>query len=130
MAIAVKIDGIYPGAIVLGVPDVTEKEQIFQGTLTLTGNYGGAATHGDTVSFANIFGLTSQTVPLRVEIYEQPKAGTAPSFYNAMFCPGTTYANGVVNFSLSGTEYTQASAYSGAISTAVWKFRAWFPQGQ
>jgi hypothetical protein len=99
--------------------------------LALSGNYGGGATHGDTLSFANIFGLLSQKVPLTVKIYEQPPAGTAPSFLNAVFCPGTTIANGVVSFSSTfGTEYTQGSAYSGAIATAVWKFRAWFPQGQ
>ena len=113
--------------------DVTEREQIYQGTLTLSGNYGGAATHGDTLSFANIFGLLSQKVPLKVEIYEQPPAGTAPSFFNAVFCPGTTIANGVVSFATSfGTEYTQGNAYSGVapLAAAVWKFRAWFPQGQ
>jgi len=34
-----------------------EREQIYQGKLTLSGNYWGGATHGDTLSFANIFGL-------------------------------------------------------------------------
>jgi hypothetical protein len=101
--------------------------------LTLSGNYGGGATHGDTLSFANIFGLLSQKVPLKVEIYEQPPAGTAPSFFNAVFCPGTTIANGVVSFATSfGTEYTQGQAYAtnATLAAAVWKFRAWFPQGQ
>jgi hypothetical protein len=130
MAVAVKIDGIYPGASVLGVPDTTEREAIYQGALTLSGNYGTGTSHGDTLSFANIPGLLSQTVPLRVEIYEQPAAGTAPSFYSAIFQPGSTIANGAVNFSLAGTEYTEGSAYSGAIASAVWKFRAWFPQGK
>ncbi len=133
MAIKVTLDGGGTGANVLGVPDVTEREQIYQGTLTLSGNYGGAATHGDTLSFANIFGLLSQKVPLKVEIYEQPPAGTAPSFFNAVFCPGTTIANGVVSFATSfGTEYTEGQAYAtnATLAAAVWKFRAWFPQGQ
>ena len=133
MAIKPTLDGGGTGANVLGVPDVTEREQIYQGTLALSGNYGGAATHGDTCSFANIFGLLSTKVPLKVEIYEQPLAGTAPSFFNAVFCPGTTIANGVVSFATSfGTEYTQGQAYSAvaALAAAVWKFRAWFPQGQ
>ena len=133
MAIKVTLDGGGTGANVLGVPDVTEREQIYQGTLTLSGNYGGAATHGDTLSFANIFGLLSTKIPLKVEIYEQPPAGTAPSFFNAVFCPGTTIANGVVSVATAyGTEYTQGNAYSGVapLAAAVWKFRAWFPQGQ
>jgi hypothetical protein len=130
MAIKVTLDGVGTGTNLLGVPDVTEREQIYQGALTLSGNYGGAASHGDTLSFANIFGLLSQRPPLKVEIYEQPAAGVAPSFYSAVFQLGTTIANGAVNFSLAGTEYTQGTAYAGAIATAVWKFRAWFPLGQ
>ena len=131
MAIKVTLDGVGTGTNVLGVPDNTDREQVYQGTLTLSANYGGAATHGDTLSFSNIFGLQSQKVPLKVEIYEQPPAGTAPSFLQAVFCPGTTIANGVLSFSSAfGTEYTQGSAYAGAIATAVWKFRAWFPLGQ
>lgn len=110
--------------------DTTQREQFYTGTLTLSGNYGGASTHGDTCSFGNISGLLSQSVPIRVEIYEQPAAGTAPSFYTGVYQLGTTIANGAVNFSLAGIEYTQASAYSGAVSTAVWKFRAWFPLGR
>ena len=133
MAIKATLDGVGTGTNVLGVPDVTQREQLYQGTLTLSGNYGGAATHGDTLSFANIFGLLSTKVPLKVEIYEQPTAGTQPSFFNAVFCPGTTIANGVVSFATSfGTEYTQGQAYAtnSALAAAVWKFRAWFPQGQ
>ena len=40
MSIKVTLDGGGTGANVLGVPDVTEREQIYQGTLTLSGNYG------------------------------------------------------------------------------------------
>lgn len=130
MSTKITIDGIYPGASVLGVPDTTGRQQLYQGTLVLSGNYGGAATHGDTLSFANISGLLSQTVPLAVEIYEQPAAGVAPSFYSAIFQPGSTIANGAVNFSLNGVEFTQGNAYSGVLAAAVWKFRAWFPKGK
>jgi hypothetical protein len=107
--------------------DATLSTQVVRGTLTLSGNYGTASSHGDTVSFANVYGIQSRSVPLRVFIYEQPPAGTAPSFYDGIFQPGTTIANGAVNFNLAGTEYTQGSAYSGALSTAVWNFEAVFP---
>jgi hypothetical protein len=112
-----------------GVPDTTGYEAIYQGTITLSGNYGTSTSHGDTLSFSNA-SILSNSVPNRVEIYEQPAAGTAPSFYTAVYQPGSTIANGAVNFSLAGTEYTEASAYSGAIASAVWKFRAWFPRGK
>jgi hypothetical protein len=127
MAVTAAIDTSY-----LGTPDVTKGEQFYVGTLTLSGNYGTSSSHGDTLSFANISGLLSQSAPIRVEIYEQPAPGTAPSYYSAVYqkkATGATIANGAVNFSLAGTEYTEASAYSGVISTAVWKFRAWFPLG-
>ena len=38
MAIKPTLDGGGTGANVLGVPDVTEREQIYQGTLALSGN--------------------------------------------------------------------------------------------
>ena len=106
--------------------DTTQSTQIVRGTVTLSGNYGTGSSHGDTLSFAKIYGIQSTSVPLRVFIYEQPPAGTAPSFYSAVYQKGTTIANGAVNFSLAGTEYTEGSAYSGAIATAVWKFEAVF----
>ena len=115
---------------VLGSSDVTQDESFYTGTITLSGSYGGGATHGDTLSFANVKGLQSLRVPLKVSIYEQPPAGTAPSYYAAVFCPGTTQANGVVNFSLAGTEYPEGTTYTGVLSTAVWKCRCWFPLGQ
>jgi hypothetical protein len=107
--------------------DVTSATQIVRGSMTLSGNYGTGSSHGDTVSFANIYGIQSQSIPLRVFIYEAPPSGTAPSFYEANYCPGTTNANGVVNFSLAGTEYSEGTAYSGALASAVWKFEAVFP---
>ena len=118
---------------VLGNPDCTNNEQKYVGTLTLSGNYGTSGSHGDTLSFANIQGILTQSSPIHVEVYEQPAPGVAPSFYAAVFqkkASGATIANGAVNFNLAGTEYTQGSAYSGAIATAVWKFKAWFPLGQ
>ena len=121
MAVAVSVDSSY------AQNDTTQATQVVRGTLTLSGNYGGASTHCDTVSFANVYGIQSRSVPGRVFIYEQPAAGTAPSFYSAVYQKGTTIANGAVNFSLAGSDYTEASAYSGAIASAVWKFEAIFP---
>jgi hypothetical protein len=107
--------------------DTTQATQIVRGTITLSGNYGTGTSHGDTLSFANIYGIQSRSIPLRVFIYEQPPAGTAPSYYHAVFQQGTTIADGAVNFSLSGTEYTEGSAYAGVLASAVWKFEAIFP---
>jgi hypothetical protein len=130
MAIAITVDGSTANPL-LGVPDTTFKESIYQGTFTLTGNYGTASSHGDTLSFSSAFILAGlKTVPLRVEVYQQPASGTAPGNCSAVYCPGTTRDNGVVSFANAGTELTGGSAYTGAASTAVWKYRAWFAIGQ
>ena len=103
--------------------------QIVRGTITLSGNYGTGSSHGDTLSFANIYGIQSNSAPLRVLIYEQPAPGTAPSFYEAVYqkqATTATIANGAVNFNLAGVEYSQGTSYSGAIATAVWKCEAVF----
>ena len=121
MATAVTVDSSY------AQNDTTHSTQSVRGTVTLSGNYGSASSHGDTLSFASVYGIQSRSVPLRVSIYEQPATGTAPSFYEAVYQQGTTIANGAVNFSKAGTEYSEGSAYTGAIASAVWKFEAVFP---
>ena len=110
-------------------PDTTGREIIVDGTIALTGNYGGAATHGDTLNLTQLQDLAkSSQFPTQVEIWEAPPAGTAPTGYIWTFCPGTTQLNGTLNI-MSGvaTEYTQASAYSAALLAVVLKIRAYFP---
>ena len=95
-------------------------------TLTLTGNYGGAATHGDTIDFSSL-GIASDSVPDVVDIFEAPPAGTAPNGYIFTFCPGTTQKNGVLTIVNNLTEYTQGSAYSAGLLGATIKIWAEFP---
>lgn len=92
------------------------------GFLTLTGNYGGVSTHGDTVDFSKL-GIPTQSLPRMVSIYETPPAGTAPNGYIFNYCPGTTLANGVVTILNNLTEYTQGSAYSAGLLAAVIRFQ-------
>lgn len=107
-------------------PDTTGREAIFDGTIALTGNYGGASTHGDTLDLTPLYPLSSQ-LPTKVEVWEDPAAGTAPTGYMFIFCPGTTQKNGVLNIGNNLTEYTQASAYSAGLLAAALRVRAWFP---
>jgi hypothetical protein len=116
-------------------PDVTERESIVDGTIALTANYGGAATHGDTLNLQALQALgQSSQLPTMVEIWEDPPAGTVPTGFEFIFCPGTTAANGVLCILGSGAaaggpaqEYTEASAYSAGLLAAVIRIRAWFP---
>jgi hypothetical protein len=109
-------------------PDTTGREIIVDGTIALTGNYGGASTHGDTLDLTQ-FGdlLKSSQLPTEVDIWEDPAAGTLPTFYQFVYCPGTTQKNGVVSIGSNLTEYSEGSGYSAALLAAVIRIRAWFP---
>lgn len=106
--------------------DTTQSTQIVRFPITLSGNYGGAATHGDTIDFGTVYGIQSQSVPIRVFVYQQPTSGTAPGNCTATFCPGSTIHNGVISFANAGAELTEGAAYTGAASTAVWEVEAVF----
>ena len=99
----------------LGNVTVDAKTITVKFLLTLSGNYGGAATNGDALSFASVNNPTipSDAVPLDAFVYEEPPAGTAPQGYGLTYCPGTTRDNGVVYISLTpgGAQYAQGSAY-------------------
>lgn len=141
------------------VSDTTDKQTISEGTLTFTGNYGTASSHGDPVDFS-LASLTppgslpqgtniGSYAPTRVEIYEAPQAGTAPTGYTFIYCPGPTLAGptststagctqagGVVCIlgtgaasGQGGTELTEGSAYSSftpSLNNVSVRFRAWF----
>lgn len=124
----------------LPIADTTQGTQIVRGNITLSGVYGGASTHGDTLNLA-VFPTQSPKTPLRVFIYEQPAAGTAPTGYEFDYGAGTNATNGVFivlqgNASASSpmSEITAASAYPAALVTAATagylKFEAIFPLGQ
>lgn len=109
-------------------PDNTAREIIVDGTIALTANYGGASTHGDTLNLQQLQDLAkSSQLPTKVEVWEDPAAGVLPSFYQFVFCPGTTQLNGVLSIGSNLTEYTEGSAYSAALLAAVLRIRVWFP---
>lgn len=106
--------------------DVTDREQFYVGTLTFSGSY---STGGDTLSFA-VAGVSSNSVPVRVEIYEQPSTSQTATGYSFIYALGTTIANGKVQiFSTQGTQFA-AGAYGSTFSTTVVKARVWLPLGR
>ncbi len=109
-------------------PDVTGRQIIADGTLVLTGTYGGAATHGDTLNLQQLSDtLKSSQLPTKVEVWEDPPAGTAPSFAQFVFCPGTLQTNGVLSIALIGVELVEAAAYPASLLAAVLRVRVWAP---
>jgi hypothetical protein len=115
--------------------DATRTSLMVFGTLTLTGNYGTANSHGDPVDFTTL-GISTDFVPKFVDIKEATAAGTAPLGYNYQYFAGTTLKNGVLNITGTGaasgdggTELTEAAAYaaqSPSLANAVLNFRAEF----
>jgi hypothetical protein len=110
--------------------DVTRGQQFVDFTIALTGNYGGASTHGDTLDLS-LLGVNSNEPPILVEVFETTPAGDAISGNIFRYQPGTTQANGTLSvWTPAGAEYTEASAYGTppfAITGFALQARAWFP---
>lgn len=107
-------------------PDTTGREIIVDGTAVLSGDY---VANGDTLNLTQLGDLlkTSQ-LPTKVEVWEDPAAGTLPSFAQFVFCPGTTLANGVLAIALIGVEAT-AEAYATLFPDGLptLRVRVWAP---
>lgn len=109
---------------------VTDRELVLDFLLTLSGNYGGAATHGDVLDFTSAapsgFALP-EYAPTIVWTRELVQAGNLAPGFQYLYCPaaintaaGSTPANGVLQIlgtgpgsGQGGTEITQGAAYSG-----------------
>jgi hypothetical protein len=129
------------------VNDQSQRELILDFIGTLSGNYGGAATHGDVLDFTapapNGFGLP-EYAPTIVQVQELVQAGAAVPGFKYQYCPGPnistpdgcTPQGGVLNISGAGagsgqgsTEITEGAAYSTATPTLDGQkllIRAWF----
>ncbi len=108
--------------------DSTQGSLWAEGTITLSGVYGGASTHGDTLDLTTLK-VSSDYAPKAVQIYQEPTSGTAPVIYCFLYGRGTTQANGVLIVTdFAGAEITAAAAYPAALTaaTANIRFRAEF----
>lgn len=102
--------------------DSTINQSQITGTLRFTGSY---VTNGDTFDLTQLtYGpesLNFNTIP-HIKLYEEPAAGTAPSGYSFIFCPGTTQANGVIAIMSAPATQFAAGAYNAALLAAVVRF--------
>jgi hypothetical protein len=112
-------------------PDITGREVLVYFNITLTGNY---VANGDTLNLQQLQDLAkSSQLPLYVDIWEAPPAGTAPSGYSYLFAPGTTQLNGVLLVLQGGAAVSSpqgqfpAGAYNAGLTGAVIKGMACFP---
>jgi hypothetical protein len=98
--------------------DTTQATQVVRVQITVSGNYGGASTHGDTLAL-NLYGVQSATL-IDYNIKEMPAAGTAPTGTLWGYAKGTTLANGVLTaMTTYNSEYSEGSAYTTAQKAAV-----------
>ncbi len=112
--------------------DSTQNELIVDGLLTLTADYGGGSTNGDTLDFTGHDLIKSQQAPRKVEIYQEPTAGEAPVIYNFLYARGTSQANGLlVVTDFAGAQITPGAGYPAALTDTDpapnIRFRAYFP---
>lgn len=86
-----------------------------EGNLVLSGDYGGADTHGDTLDLTGF--AASDYSPKNVWIYQEPTAGVAPVIYCFLYGRGTTPANGVLIVTdFAGAEITEGDPYPAALT--------------
>jgi len=155
MSIAIAYTGTVPsngqGYLVgNGPPDATEDCIIadFIFTLTKGSNYGGAATHGDVVSFASVAipgANLGNYAPVWAEFWELVPAGTVLPGFKYTYCPGPTLAAPTLNGGVlqitgtgagsgqGGVEISEGGAYSGttpSLDGQQLKARLWFVRGQ
>jgi len=121
MAVSFALSKVLPNPI-----DVTLNFFQVYGVLTLTGSYGGASTHGDTLALGGL--CPSNQIPIQVTIWEAPAAGTAPTGYQFGYAPGTTQNNGVLTIFTGTSEYSEGSAYSAGLLAAVLYIQVTFPK--
>lgn len=118
--------------------DTTQQEVIIDFSITLSGNYGVANGHGDVLDLGNCSGGQAQlnNSPNRVEIYEAPTAGNAPTGYVLGYSFGPDQHTGKLTVMQNqgagnpNLEITQGNAYPAALTaaTANIRGRAWFPK--
>jgi hypothetical protein len=115
---------------VISTPDTTLKQLFIDFAVTLTGDYGGSATNGDTLDLTALGdALKSTQLPNWVEFDEHPPAGTAPTGYRFGYAPGTTQKNGLLTImggagTPAGTVASTSTAptittSSGGVATAL-----------
>lgn len=131
--------------------DKTNGQIVLDCILTLSGNYGTAASHGDTLDFTNLYDQNGNSVgtpfsfgdyaPIDWSIKELLVAGSAPLGYQYNYNPGPTLAaptqkggvltivGGATASQDGGNEITEGAAYSGqspSLAGAVLKARFYF----
>ena len=116
-------------AVLLGI-DHTMKGFIAIGTITLTGNYGTAASHGDVLDLSALGVPASNTTVPVVQIWEMPTvtAGVAAvsTLYRFIYAAATTQALGMLQIMGAAAEYTAGAAYGANVPNTL-IFQAYFP---
>lgn len=116
--------------------DTTKNEIVIDCQLTLTGSYGTASSHGDPINFGAVSPPIGASLyddaPSHWVIQELVVAGALATGYTYNYCPGPTLAlptqaGGVLQCLLAGVEYSEGTAYSGALPAGtVLVARFWF----
>jgi hypothetical protein len=102
--------------------DTTQSTQVVRGTIAFTGS-APASPAADTLAL-NLYGVQSDLIPIRVDIFEYPPVGTPPTGYTFVYQFGTGPADGAIVVEQGGAAVSNpsapipAGAYPAALVTA------------
>lgn len=111
---------------------VDQGGQVLTGVVKFTGNYGTATSHGDVIDLSALsyqgigLQISPGNIPL-VEFFETVPAGTLPSGYNFLYCPGTTLQTCQIAVMNGLSEYAEGSAYNAALLATTVSFLIFVP---
>ncbi len=137
MAVLMEVNSVISYDPAAGI-DASQSALIVDGSLILSGNYGGGSpAHGDVIDFSDAR-ITSNSIPRKVEIFQYKAAGQQPAAYSFLYAYGTDATDGELTVidAGSGLEITQGAAYPTELTTGIGsppadpgiRFRAWFPK--
>ncbi len=128
MSVLVAVNSVIPADPGSGL-DSTRNSMIVEGSLTLSGNYGGASTDGDTMDLSGF--VASDYAPKRVRIFQEPTVGNPPVIYCFLYARGTDQSDGLLQVTdFAGAQISQGAAYPAALTdddpAPGIRFEAWF----
>lgn len=111
---------------------VDQGAQVLTGIVTFSGNYGTSTSHGEIFDLSQLayqklgLQISPGIIPI-VEFFETVPAGSLPSGYNFLYCPGTTIQTCQLAIMNGLSEITEGAAYPAAILTTTVSFLLFVP---
>ena len=119
-------------AVTVTYTTVDQGAQVLTGNITFSGNYGSASSNGEVFDLSQLayqklgLQISPGVIPL-VEFFETVAAGSVPSGYNFLYCPGTTIQTCQLSILNGLSQITPGAAYPAAILATTVSFLLFVP---